>query len=189
VPVTSPVIARLAWPKAAETTLSGTPADKITEAAGCRRYESRPRKAAWDACPLAICGHSVNPLVSQLRDFKDRLIVIPEAEMHELAIAESIVQAVQSRIGDRPVRSVHLQVGQLSGVLTDALTFSFELAASGTPLEGADLLIDEPRGRLHCRTCGHDVGRNDLLLLCECGSANVEVTAGRELALVSVEVT
>src|SRR5512133_3962335 len=71
---------------------------------------------------------------SRLRDLKDRLMVIPEAEMHELAIAERIVQAVQSSIGDRPVRSVHLQVGQLSGVVTDALTFSFELAASGTPL-------------------------------------------------------
>jgi hydrogenase nickel incorporation protein HypA/HybF len=116
-------------------------------------------------------------------------MVIPEAEMHELAIAESIVQAVQSRIGDRPVRSVRLQVGQLSGVLTDALTFSFELAASGTPLEGAELVIDEPRGRLHCRSCGQHVGRSDLLLLCECGSADVEVTSGRELALVSVEVT
>jgi hydrogenase nickel incorporation protein HypA/HybF len=126
--------------------------------------------------------------MSQLRDIMDRLMVIPEAEMHELAIAESIVHAVQSRIGDRPVRSVRLQVGQLSGVMTDALTFSFELAASGTPLEGAELFIDKPRGRLHCRTCGQDVGRNDLLLLCECGSADVEVTAGRELALMSVEV-
>jgi hydrogenase nickel incorporation protein HypA/HybF len=108
--------------------------------------------------------------------------------MHELAIAESIVQAVQSKIGDRTVRSVRLQVGQLSGVLTDALSFSFEVAALGTTLEGAELLIDEPGGRLHCRTCGRDVGRNDLLLLCECGSADVEVTAGRELALLSVEV-
>jgi hydrogenase nickel incorporation protein HypA/HybF len=108
--------------------------------------------------------------------------------MHELAIAENIVQAVQTQTGDRTVRSVRLQVGQLSGVLTDALTFSFELATSGTPLEGAQLLIDEPGGRLHCRTCGQDVGRNDLLLLCECGSADVEVTAGRELALLSVEV-
>jgi hydrogenase nickel incorporation protein HypA/HybF len=108
--------------------------------------------------------------------------------MHELAIAESIVQAVQSKIGNRAVRSVRLQVGQLSGVLTDALMFSFELAAHGTPLEGARLVIDEPGGQLHCRTCGDDVGRNDLLLLCDCGSADVEVTAGRELALLSVEV-
>jgi hydrogenase nickel incorporation protein HypA/HybF len=115
-------------------------------------------------------------------------MVIREAKMHELAIAESIIQAVQTRIGDQAVRSVRLQVGQLSGVFTDALTFSFELAAQSTPLEGAQLLIDEPPGRLHCRTCGRDVDRDDLVLLCDCGSADVEVTAGRELVIVSVEV-
>ena len=63
-----------------------------------------------------------------------------------------------------------------------------ELAAQGTPLEGAELRIDEPAGRLHCRTCQVDQGKDDLILLCECGSADVEVTAGRELALLSVEV-
>jgi hydrogenase nickel incorporation protein HypA/HybF len=115
-------------------------------------------------------------------------MVIREAKMHELAIAESIIQAVQTKTGDHAVRSVRLQVGQLSGVLTDALTFSFELAAHGTSLEGAQLLIDEPPGRLHCRSCGRDVDRDDLVLLCECGSADVEVTAGRELAVLSVEV-
>jgi hydrogenase nickel incorporation protein HypA/HybF len=114
-------------------------------------------------------------------------MVIREAKMHELAIAESIIQAVRVRIGDQPVRAVQLQVGQLSGVFPDALTFSFELAAHGTPLEGAQLSIEEPRGRLHCRSCGRDVDRDDLVLLCECGSADVDVTAGRELLLVSVE--
>jgi hydrogenase nickel incorporation protein HypA/HybF len=132
--------------------------------------------------------HSVNLLVSQLRGYKDRLMVIREAKMHELAIAESIIQAVQTKTRDQAVRAVRLQVGQLSGVMTDALTFSFELAAHGTPLEGAQLLIEEPGGRLHCRSCSQDVDRNDLVLLCECGSADVEVTAGRELALLSVEV-
>jgi hydrogenase nickel incorporation protein HypA/HybF len=115
-------------------------------------------------------------------------MVIWEARMHELAIAEGIVDAVRTRAGDRAVRAVRLQVGRLSGVIPDALTFSFEVATSGTTLEGATLLIDEPPGRLHCRTCGRDVGRDDLLLLCDCGSADVEVLAGRELALLSVEV-
>jgi hydrogenase nickel incorporation protein HypA/HybF len=115
-------------------------------------------------------------------------MVIVEAEMHELAIAESLVEAVQARTGRQTVRSVRLQVGRLSGVVPDALMFAFELAAQGTPLEGARLLIDEPAGRLHCRTCQADQGRDDLILLCECGSADVEVTAGRELALLSVEV-
>ena len=86
------------------------------------------------------------------------------------------------------MRSIRLQVGRLSGVVPDALMFAFELAAQGTPLEGARLVIDEPAGRLHCRTCQVDQGTDDLILLCTCGSADVEVTAGRELALLSVEV-
>jgi len=108
--------------------------------------------------------------------------------MHELAIAESLVEAVQARTGRQTVRSVRLQVGRLSGVVPDALMFAFERAVQGTPLEGAQLLIDEPAGWLHCRTCQADQGRDDLILLSECGSADVEVTAGRELALLSVEV-
>ncbi|HEY6689147.1 MAG TPA: hydrogenase maturation nickel metallochaperone HypA [Propionibacteriaceae bacterium] len=115
-------------------------------------------------------------------------MVSVEAEMHELAIAESLVEAVQARTGRQTVCSVRLQVGRLSGVIPDALMFAFELAAQGTPLEGARLLIDEPAGRLHCRTCLADQGGDDFVLLCECGSADVEVTAGRELALLSVEV-
>jgi hydrogenase nickel incorporation protein HypA/HybF len=111
-----------------------------------------------------------------------------EAEMHELAIAESLVEAVQARTGGQNVRSVRLQVGRLSGVVPEALMFAFELAVQGTPLEGARLVIDEPAGRLHCRTCQVDQGTDDLILLCTCGSADVEVTAGRELALLSVEV-
>jgi hydrogenase nickel incorporation protein HypA/HybF len=111
-----------------------------------------------------------------------------EAEMHELAIAESLVEAVQARTGGQTVRSVRLQVGRLSGVVPEALMFAFELAAQGTALEGARLVIDEPAGRLHCRTCQVDQGTADLILLCTCGSADVEVTAGRELALLSVEV-
>jgi hydrogenase nickel incorporation protein HypA/HybF len=115
-------------------------------------------------------------------------MVSVEAEMHELAIAESVVEAVQARTGDQTVRSVRLQVGRLSGVVPGALMFAFELATQGTPLEDARLLIDEPAGRLHCRTCQVDQGTDDLILLCTCGSADVEVTAGRELALLSVEV-
>ena len=108
--------------------------------------------------------------------------------MHELAIAESLVEAVQARTGRQTVVSVRLRVGRLSGVVPAALMFAFELAVEGTPLEGAQLLIDEPAGRLHCRTCQADQRRDDLILLCECGSADVEVTAGRELALLNVEV-
>ena len=108
--------------------------------------------------------------------------------MHELAIAESVVASVLERTGERHVTTVRLRVGRLSGVVPDALSFCFELATTGTALEGADLQIDAPNGQAHCRQCGQDFTLDDLILLCECGSADVEVVAGRELQVTSVEV-
>ena len=107
--------------------------------------------------------------------------------MHELSIAESVVDAVLERTADRHVSTIRLQVGRLSGVVPDALTFCFELATAGTPLEGAELEIEEPTGRAHCRGCGCGFTLRDLILLCDCGSADVEVTSGRELQVMSVE--
>ena len=108
--------------------------------------------------------------------------------MHELSIAESVVDTVLERTGDQRVTTVRLQVGRLSGVVPDALMFCFELATAGTPLEGAELRIDAPTGGAHCRGCGRDFDVDDLVLLCPCGSADVEVVAGRELQILSVEV-
>ncbi|MEP6526795.1 MAG: hydrogenase maturation nickel metallochaperone HypA [Nocardioidaceae bacterium] len=107
--------------------------------------------------------------------------------MHELAITQSVVQAVLEKTGDRKVTVVRLKVGRLSGVVPDAMRFCFDLVTAGTALEGADLEIDEPPGLAHCRVCGDDFGVSDLLLLCECGSSDVEVKTGRELLVSSVE--
>ncbi len=108
--------------------------------------------------------------------------------MHELSIAESVVEAVLERTADRHVTTVRLQVGRLCGVVPDALMFCFDLATLGTALEGALLQIDSPIGRARCRDCNSDFALDDLILLCDCGSADVEVTAGRELQVMSVEV-
>jgi hydrogenase nickel incorporation protein HypA/HybF len=109
--------------------------------------------------------------------------------MHELAIAESVVSSVLERTEGRRVNVVRLRVGRLSGVVPDALTFCFELAAAGTALAGATLQVVEEDGRAHCRTCGRDFALGDAFLLCDCGSADVELVSGRELCVTSVEVT
>lgn len=111
-----------------------------------------------------------------------------EATMHELAITESLVDAVIEHTGGASVTVIRLRVGKLSGVVPDALRFCFDMVSRGTGLEGARLEIEEPPGRASCRTCGVDFDLTDLILLCPCGSADVEVLAGRELALGSVEV-
>jgi hydrogenase nickel incorporation protein HypA/HybF len=108
--------------------------------------------------------------------------------MHELSIAQSVVDAVCERAAGRPVHSVRLRVGALTAVVPDAMRFCFELAGEGTVAQGARLDIEHRPGAGHCRSCGADVHLADLILLCPCGSADVQVTAGRELQIVSMEV-
>jgi hydrogenase nickel incorporation protein HypA/HybF len=107
--------------------------------------------------------------------------------MHELSIAQSIVEAVAERTGGAAVSNVRLTIGQLSGVVPDSLRFCFELVAAGTPLETAVLQIEEPGGLARCGACGTDFETQDLLLLCRCGSADVHLLAGDELLIRSVE--
>lgn len=108
--------------------------------------------------------------------------------MHELAIAESVVSSVLQRTEGRHVSVVRLRVGQLAGVVPDALTFCFELATAGTPLEGSTLEIEHQPGRAHCRSCDADFSLVDAFLLCDCGSADVQLLSGRDLCVTSVEV-
>jgi hydrogenase nickel incorporation protein HypA/HybF len=107
--------------------------------------------------------------------------------MHEFAITQRVVDMVVERTAGRQVGLVRLEVGGLSGVVPDAMEFCYELLISGTPLEGSTLVIDQTPGAAHCRSCGRDFALNDLILLCPCGSAEVDVVAGRELKVLSVE--
>lgn len=108
--------------------------------------------------------------------------------MHELSITQNVVDVVLDRTGARTVTAVHLSVGRLSGVVPDAMRFCFELVAEGTPLAGAQLCIEQPEGWATCRSCDERFQLPDPILLCPCGSADVHVISGRELAVTSVEV-
>ncbi|WP_236792758.1 hydrogenase maturation nickel metallochaperone HypA [Amycolatopsis sp. GM8] len=108
--------------------------------------------------------------------------------MHELSITRSVVETILERTGETKVLDVSLEIGKLSGVVADSVRFCFELVCAGTPLEGAALHISEPGGRAHCRTCGEEFTMDDLIPLCPCGSADIEMLTGRELRITSVEV-
>ena len=108
--------------------------------------------------------------------------------MHELAVAESIVAAVEEKALPQRVACVRLQLGELSGVVAEALRFCFDLCTEGTALEGAVLEIDEVQGRARCRSCGSELLVDSLLDLCTCGTADLELLAGQELWIKEVEV-
>jgi hydrogenase nickel incorporation protein HypA/HybF len=67
-------------------------------------------------------------------------------------------------------------VGHLRQVVPSALVFGFELVARGTPVEGAELELEEvPDGV--CRACGAESRLASFLLQCwECGGFDLEET-------------
>jgi hydrogenase nickel incorporation protein HypA/HybF len=66
--------------------------------------------------------------------------------VHELAITESLVDLVAERTAGRRCVVVNLRVGRRSGVVVDALAFSFDVVTLGTALEGARLEVEEVPG-------------------------------------------
>jgi hydrogenase nickel incorporation protein HypA/HybF len=108
--------------------------------------------------------------------------------MHELAISETVVETVSERLPGSLISCVHLEVGALSGVVTDSLRFCFDMVTEGTNLEGARLEITQPPARCRCHECGSEFEPEDTVPVCPCGSADVLVISGAQLRIVSVQV-
>ena len=106
-----------------------------------------------------------------------------------MALTQSVVDAVCEHAAGRRVHSVRLEIGALCAVIPDAMTFCFELATEGTVADHASLEVDMRPGEACCRSCGENFELDDLILLCPCGSADVEVTAGRDVKILSMEVS
>ncbi|MBF6213279.1 hydrogenase maturation nickel metallochaperone HypA [Nocardia puris] len=109
--------------------------------------------------------------------------------MHEMAITQSVVDAVCEHAAGRTVYRVVLEVGALCAVVPDAMDFCFELATEGTVAQGALLDIHTVAARARCRCCDSEFEVAGFILLCPCGSADVEIAAGRELRIRSMEVS
>jgi hydrogenase nickel incorporation protein HypA/HybF len=107
--------------------------------------------------------------------------------MHELAIAQGVIDTVTDRLPGARITGVRLEIGALSGLVPDSLRFCFDLATEGTALAGARLDISEPAARCRCRSCGQEFEPDGPFALCPCGSADTDVLSGEELRIISVE--
>jgi hydrogenase nickel incorporation protein HypA/HybF len=107
--------------------------------------------------------------------------------VHELSITRNIVAIVADRAQGRKVRRVTLEVGKLSGVMTDAIAFCFDIVTQGTMLEGAVLDITVVEGRARCVECGKVFGVPTLYAACVCGSRRLHRLQGEELKIKTME--
>jgi hydrogenase nickel incorporation protein HypA/HybF len=108
--------------------------------------------------------------------------------LHELTIAESIVQIAGRHAAGRRVTKVYLKVGHLRQVVPSALAFGFELLAEGTSVEGAELALEEVPVRARCRGCGAESHPEGFPLRCTtCGGLDLQILEGEELYVESLE--
>jgi len=112
--------------------------------------------------------------------------------MHELSIALSIVDLASNEAieqGAARVGTVHLKIGALSGVVEDALRFSYQLACEGTNLEHSSLVIEQIQPAIFCATCDTERSVEEIQYLrcLVCGNLAPDLLRGKELELVALE--
>ena len=112
--------------------------------------------------------------------------------MHELSIAESIVQIAEeaaSRDGGARIRTVFVEIGSLAGVEVEALRFCWDAVTREGRAAGAGLDITETPGEAWCLECSQTVALRAVFEPCpRCSSYQVQVTGGTEMRVREIEI-
>jgi hydrogenase nickel incorporation protein HypA/HybF len=109
--------------------------------------------------------------------------------MHELSIADAVVQIACAHAAGRRVTRVDLRVGHLRQVVPSALEFAFGLVAEGTVAQGAELTMEEVPAVGRCRDCAAETVQHEFPLQCAvCGGFGLDVVRGEELLVDALEV-
>jgi len=113
--------------------------------------------------------------------------------MHEMSLAEGVLQLIEDAARQQrfaTVRTVWLEIGQLSGVEPEALAFCFEAVTLGSVAQGARLEIIRLPGTGWCMACSRTVPMNEVFGECPaCGSHQLQVTGGTEMRVRELDVT
>lgn len=112
--------------------------------------------------------------------------------MHEMSICRSLLgvvveQARQHRVNR--VLAVKIEVGALRGIVPEHLSYYFDFLKKGTVAEGAALAVDLVPGEVQCQGCRRRFALDDQGYVCPgCGSSEVEIVAGLELKVKTMQV-
>ena len=112
--------------------------------------------------------------------------------MHEMSIAQSMIDIIRQELekyDGKKLNKVRINIGKMSGVVPEALSFCFALMTEGTEIEGSELLMEIiPLSGL-CHTCQSEFDMERYVAICpRCGSRKVSIIGGRELTIVELEV-
>ncbi|MDD5617099.1 MAG: hydrogenase maturation nickel metallochaperone HypA [Candidatus Methanoperedens sp.] len=121
--------------------------------------------------------------------------------MHKISIAGAIIDSVldcAKKNDANKVEEVFIEIGELTALNPDQLTFIFETITKGTAAEGAKYDIKIVKPRIHCKKCSYS-GNIELfeihhfflpVIKCpECGDADIDIIAGRECCVKKIRIS
>lgn len=112
--------------------------------------------------------------------------------MHEISICEGILQILEAEAGKQGfsrVKTVWLEIGDLSSIEPEALFFGFDVVTRNSLAAGAKLEIINIPGTAWCMKCAKNVSIKQRYDECpECGSYQLQATAGDEMRIKELEV-
>ena len=120
--------------------------------------------------------------------------------MHEFSISSEIVRTILDTVKEnhgKKVLSVQLEIGELSLVNPEQVTFWIEQLFTGSVAEGAKVKVKKIKPRIRCEVCnyqgvirldGKDLFRHLAPLSCpQCGSLQIRIEKGRECLLKRIQ--
>ena len=112
--------------------------------------------------------------------------------MHEFAITQDMLDLVleqAEKAEARDVGKINLVIGEMTGVVQECVQFYFDFLSQGTLAEGASLSFTMVPMRVRCRACDKPFELKEFDWACpHCGGTELEITAGKELFVESIEV-
>lgn len=111
--------------------------------------------------------------------------------MHELGLIDAVIRTVDKIVKEEhltEVRTIVLEVGELSGVVPDFLTTCYKAVVDQTPYEKTVLEICMAEGTLRCNVCNIEFKVDIETLECPiCHGKNLTPLTGRDLTIKEIE--
>jgi len=121
--------------------------------------------------------------------------------MHEFSISSEIVNSVLSTVAKnkgKKVLSVQLEIGELTHLNIEQVTFWIHELFKGSIAEGAKVKVKTIKAQIYCKDCGYKGGirsdqedsfRHLIPQTCpQCNSFQIKVGKGRECILRKIQV-
>jgi len=109
--------------------------------------------------------------------------------MHEFPITQELVRIALEEANGKRIKRLKIKVGEWSGAYPRYIEYYFPDVAAGTLAEGAELEFVEEKLAARCAKCGAEFKPESLVFECRnCGSKRLEITAGKRIELIELEV-